>query len=259
MPSVKIEKKYTEDEREVVFVMRYVEERSLREIADYLHIPITSVSAILRRDLIRLKKYSAALKNKRVNKLNVARDRSISLMLSCLNHIEKKLEADESGDRELETWEVISFTRVLQGTIKVLDDAEAMRAGKDSDAGSYGSMKKAQTIDAMSIAALPNDVPEELEIDIDLGKHKTITKVVLVDEKDARFDDETYERYETYDDTDSTDEESLDMEYIEDYDLGPTSAEMTADEEDKEMKQMMRRSSRPVPAMMKTEEEFTFL
>lgn len=245
MKPIYLQDKYTEDEREIVFVMRYVEERSLREIAEYLKIPMTSVSSILRRDLIRLKKYSAALKHKRVNKLNVARDKSISLMLSCLNHIEKKLDADENGDKELETWEVISFTRVLQGTIKVLDDAEAMRAGKESDAGSYGSMKKAQTIDSMSIAALPNEIPEELEID--LSSERVTIKPSLVDDEEHHLDDETYENYDNVGDDDADDMDKDDTDG------------MTPEQEDREMKQMMMKSSRPIATESLPEKEFSFL
>jgi predicted DNA-binding protein YlxM (UPF0122 family) len=152
------ERKYSDEQRELIFTYKFIEDKSINEIAQILEMPYTSVRSILQCDLQRLKRYSKALvKNKRKYKLNIASDMALSLLLSSLAHIEKKLHMSETGERPLETWEINSFTRVLTQTIKAIDEARTLKKNEEESTGNtYENMQRAQGIDTMDLAELPD-------------------------------------------------------------------------------------------------------
>lgn len=157
-----IPQKYPEEVRDAIFELRYVQDKTHKEIAELLKMPLPSVQSVLSYDISRLRAYSKALiKHKRKYKLNLASDKTLTLLLTALEHIENKFEKATSGKRPMDNWELNSFSKTLVATYKVIE--EARLAGKlntkDPMTGSYNDMKRAQVIDVNDIANLPDESP----------------------------------------------------------------------------------------------------
>ena len=164
---VDISKIYSDELKDTVFILAYMQDLTPLQISEKLDMPLANVTAVLRTDVKRLKKYTSdVLKfDRQKHKLNFAKNHTLSLYLSCLHVMEERIKNHNNGTDPMFGKELLSYVSVLSRSLGLIENAMPKEAPQEEESTAYSRMKSAQVIEVEEMSDLPDsfDSPDTLD------------------------------------------------------------------------------------------------